>query len=67
MVCASAFSPRSRTTSLSAAALGVYATSAVKDWSQRRHMRWIDFEAEFGADVHTLESMPMDARREEVD
>ncbi|MBM4184721.1 MAG: DUF3810 domain-containing protein [Gemmatimonadetes bacterium] len=52
---------------LSAAALGVYAGSAVKDWSQRRHMRWIDFEAEFGADVHHLEPMPVDARRDEVD
>jgi hypothetical protein len=51
---------------LSAAALGVYAGSALKDWSQRRYMRWIDFEAEFGADVHTLEPMPTEARREEV-
>jgi hypothetical protein len=51
---------------LSAAAFGVYASSAVKDWSRRRHMRWIDFEAEFGADVHALETMPTDARRQEV-
>jgi hypothetical protein len=51
---------------LSVAALGVYAGSAIKDWSQRRHMRWIDFEVEFGADVHTLEAMPTDARHSEV-
>lgn len=51
---------------LSAAALGVYAGSAIKDWSRRRDMRWIDFEAEFGADVRTLDEMPEDARRAEV-
>ena len=51
---------------LSAAALGVYASSAVKDWSERRHMRWIDFEAEFGADVFALEPMPAEARRNEL-
>ncbi|MEQ1855475.1 MAG: DUF3810 family protein [Longimicrobiales bacterium] len=51
---------------LSAAALGVYAASAVRDWSQRRHVRWIDFQTEFGADVRTLEPMPEEARRAEV-
>ncbi len=51
---------------LSAAALGVYAASAAKDWSRRRDVRWIDFDAEFGADVRTLEPMPDDARREEI-
>ena len=51
---------------LSVAALGVYAGSAVKDWSRRRDMRWIDFEDEFGADVRTLEPMPESARRDEI-
>ncbi len=51
---------------LSAAALGVYGASALKDGSHRRHVRWIDFEVEFGADVHTLEHMPEEARRAEV-
>ena len=51
---------------LSAAALGVYAGSAVKDWVRRRDMVWVDFQAEFGADVRTLEPMPAEARREEI-
>lgn len=51
---------------LSAAALGMYAGSALKDWSRRIDMRWIDFQAEFGADVKTLESMPESARRDEI-
>mgnify|MGYP003394642513 CR=1 FL=1 len=51
---------------LSGAALGVYAGSAIKDWSRRRDVRWIDFEAEFGADVRTLEGMPEDARGAEI-
>jgi hypothetical protein len=51
---------------LSAAALGMYAGSAVKDWVQRREMIWVDFQAEFGADVRTLEKMPEEVRREEV-
>ena len=51
---------------LSAAALGVYAGSAIKDWTSRRDMRWIDFQAEFGADVRTLETMPAEERRAEV-
>jgi hypothetical protein len=51
---------------LSAAALGMYAGSAVKDWARRRDMVWVDFQAEFGADVRTLEEMPVAARRDEV-
>jgi len=51
---------------LSAAALGLYAGSAVKDWASRRDMVWIDFEREFGADVRTLEPMPAEARRHEI-
>jgi Protein of unknown function (DUF3810) len=52
---------------LSAAALGMYAGSAVKDWVSRRDMRWIDFQKEFGCDVKTLEEMPESARRDEVE
>ena len=52
---------------LSAAALGLYAGSAVKDWISRREMRWIDFQKEFGADVKTLSEMPESARRDEVE
>jgi len=52
---------------LSAAALGLYAGSAVKDWVRRRDVVWVDFEREFGADVRTLEPMPADARRQEVE
>jgi hypothetical protein len=52
---------------LSAAALGMYAGSAVKDWVSRRSMRWIDFQKEFGADVKTLDEMPEAARRDEIE
>ncbi|HET9949142.1 MAG TPA: DUF3810 family protein [Longimicrobiales bacterium] len=52
---------------LSAAALGLYAGSAVKDWVRRRDVRWIDFQKEFGADVRTLEPMPEAERRAEVE
>jgi hypothetical protein len=52
---------------LSAAALGLYAGSAVKDWVRRRDVVWVDFEREFGADVRTLVPMPDDARRDEVE
>jgi len=51
---------------LSAAALGLYAGSAVKDWASRRDVRWIDFQREFGCDVKTLAPMPDAARRAEV-
>jgi hypothetical protein len=51
---------------LSAAALGLYAGSAIKDWSRRRDMKWIDFQQEFGADVKTLEPMPEEERRAEI-
>jgi hypothetical protein len=52
---------------LSAAALGMYAGSAVKDWVSRRDMRWIDFEKEFGCDVKTLDEMPDADRRIEIE
>jgi len=51
---------------VSAAALGVYAGSALKDWVSRRDVRWIDFQREYGCDVRTLEPMPVSARRDEV-
>lgn len=51
---------------LSAAALGMYAGSAVKDWVSRRDMRWIDFQREFGCDIKTLDEMPDADRRDEV-
>jgi hypothetical protein len=51
---------------LSAAAMGMYAGSALKDWVSRRDVRWIDFQREYGCDVKTLEPMPSAARRDEV-
>ncbi|MCH1571838.1 MAG: DUF3810 family protein [Longimicrobiales bacterium] len=51
---------------LSAAALGMYAGSAMKDWVSRRDMRWIDFQREFGCDVKTLQEMPDSGRRDEI-
>ncbi|MDH3270752.1 MAG: DUF3810 family protein [Gemmatimonadota bacterium] len=51
---------------LSAAALGMYAGSAIKDWVSRREVRWIDFQREFGCDVKTLRPMPESERRKEV-
>lgn len=51
---------------LSAAAFGMYAGSAAKDWVSRRDMRWIDFQREFGCDVKTLSEMPDADRRDEV-
>lgn len=52
---------------LSAAAFGIYAGSAAKDWVRRLDMRWIDFQREFGADVRTLEPMPREERLAEVE
>ncbi len=52
---------------LSAAALGMYAGSAAKDFVSRRGMVRIDFQREFGCDVRTLEEMPLSARLDEID
>lgn len=52
---------------VSAAALGVYAGSAVKDWMRRWDVRPIDFEVEFGADVHFMDDMPEAERRAEAE
>ena len=49
-----------------AAALGVYAGSAVKDWAARQHVRRVDFLREYGADVFDLERMPREERVREI-
>ena len=51
---------------LSAAAFGMYAGSALKDWYHRLDVTWIDFEAEFGSDVKHLDPMPEEARHAEI-
>ena len=51
---------------ISAAALGMYAGSALKDWLSRQDMVWVDFEKEFGSDVQHLDPMPEEARHEEI-
>lgn len=48
------------------AALGYYGASAVNDWYARRDVKYVDFQAEFGADVGTLEATPDDERTTEV-
>ena len=52
---------------VSAAAFGMYAGSAMKDWVSRRDMRWIDFQREFGCDVKTLQEMPDSVRRDDIE
>lgn len=52
---------------VSAAALGLYAGSAVKDWMHRRDVDWIDFEDQFGSDVKRLDPMPDEERRDEIE
>ena len=52
---------------VSAAALGMYAGSAIKDWVSRRDVRWIDFQREFGCDVKSLRDMPESDRRGEIE
>lgn len=49
-----------------AAALGLYAGSVARDWWNRQDMKWVDFKAEFGADVSWLDEQPEEARRDEV-
>lgn len=51
---------------VAAASLGYYAGSAARDQWARRSVRPIDFQAAFGADVFSLEPMPLEARRWEV-
>jgi len=49
-----------------AAAFGAYIGSAIRDWRDRRGIRWIDFRREFGADVHHLRPMPFEVRADEI-
>jgi len=51
---------------ISAAALGMYLGSALRDWLARQDVRWIDFEIQFGADVHFLQPTPDEVRRREI-
>lgn len=51
---------------VSAGALGFYAGSAARDWAARRHVVYVDFQREYGADVRTLRGMPEADRRAEV-
>jgi hypothetical protein len=51
---------------LQAAALGAYVGSAVTDWVVRQGVRRIEFEDEFGADVHRLLPMPLEEREREI-
>ena len=51
---------------IQAAAIGVYAASALADWLERAGARRVDFLKEFGSDVHHLETMPDDERAAEA-
>lgn len=48
------------------AAVGMYAGSVLRDWQARRGVRPVDFIAEYGADVHRLDSQPTALRRREI-
>lgn len=50
-----------------AAALAVYAGSAVQDWQARRGVRKVDFHAHFGADLKRMRPMPLERRWAEVE
>ena len=52
---------------LQTAAIGWYAGSALVDWMERQGIRKIDFLDEFGADVHRLEEMSVEARMREAE
>ncbi len=51
---------------LQAAALTVYAGSAIQDWVERWGVRRIEFLTEFGADLKHLEEMPVVIREAEM-
>lgn len=59
------FSPVGR--ALQTAAMAGYAVSALHDWAERRGVRPMDFQAEFGADIHTLDAMTNTERERELD
>jgi hypothetical protein len=52
---------------IQAAAIGAYAGSALADWIERAGARKIDFLEEFGADVHHLDAMTDEVRRDEAE
>jgi len=51
---------------VSAAAFGLYAGHALRDWSVRRDVRKVDFFGEFGSDVDALEPTPRTHRLDEI-
>jgi hypothetical protein len=51
---------------LQAAALGMYAGSAIQDWLARQDVRKIEFLTAFGADVKHLTPLPVAVREQEV-
>src|SRR5262245_11894577 len=46
--------------------LGMYLGSGLRDWSDRRGIRRIDFRREFGADVGHIRAMSREIREAEV-
>jgi hypothetical protein len=46
--------------------LGMYLGNGLRDWSDRRGIRRIDFHREFGADVGHIRAMPREVREAEV-
>ena len=51
---------------MQALAIGAYFASALRDWRDRRAIRKIVFQREFGADTHHLVPMPRELRETEV-
>jgi len=51
---------------VSAAAFGLYAGHALRDWNVRREVRKVDFFGEFGSDVDALEPTPRSHRLDEI-
>src|SRR5687768_2844767 len=51
---------------LQAAALGLYAGSALRDWRDRQGMQRVDFRREFGADVDHLVPMTREAHLAQI-
>ncbi|HEX7786985.1 MAG TPA: DUF3810 family protein [Methylomirabilota bacterium] len=49
-----------------AVSLGLYLASAARDWRDRRGLRKVDFQREFGASVRHLPPMPREAREIEA-
>jgi hypothetical protein len=51
---------------VSAAALGLYAGSAARDWTARMGIRPVDFRREYDGDVDSFEKMPIEERQAEI-